>query len=156
VVRCASPRFPKHSKPKSALENVTLQMFGRAKLVHIDKESTKIVDGAGDKKNIEARIAQIKAQIEETASDYLHATPGALHLRTQDGHFKLRQYVRFDEQKILFKIHLASRAGLTPSPTCPSRARWSPQKRDVAVRQQNGISATRQPSSASNRRRVFK
>src|SRR5208282_3919009 len=40
---------------------------------------------------------------------------------------------RFDEQKILFKMHYASRAGLTPSPTCPSRARWSPRKRDVAV-----------------------
>jgi chaperonin GroEL len=52
------------------LENVTLQMLGRAKRVHIDKESTTIIDGAGDKKGIEARIAQIKAQIEETTSDY--------------------------------------------------------------------------------------
>ena len=52
------------------LENVTLQMLGRAKRAHIDKESTTIIDGAGEKKDIQARIAQIKAQIEETTSDY--------------------------------------------------------------------------------------
>jgi chaperonin GroEL len=52
------------------LENVTLQMLGRAKKVIIEKEKTTIVDGAGKRKEIEARIAQIKAQIEETSSDY--------------------------------------------------------------------------------------
>jgi len=52
------------------LENVTLDMLGRAKKVVIEKENTTIVDGAGDKKDIEARVAQIKAQIEETTSDY--------------------------------------------------------------------------------------
>ena len=52
------------------LENITLQMLGRAKRMHIDKEATTIIDGAGEKKGIEARIAQIKAQIEETTSDY--------------------------------------------------------------------------------------
>ena len=52
------------------LENVTLQQLGRAKRIRIDKESTTIIDGAGDKKDIEGRIAQIKAQIEETTSDY--------------------------------------------------------------------------------------
>jgi chaperonin GroEL len=52
------------------LENVTLQMLGRAKKVVIEKENTTIVDGAGKKKEIEARVAQIKAQIEETTSDY--------------------------------------------------------------------------------------
>ncbi|WP_072376319.1 chaperonin GroEL [Hyphomicrobium sp. NDB2Meth4] len=52
------------------LENVTLDMLGRAKKVTIDKESTTIVDGAGKKTDIEARIKQIKAQIEETTSDY--------------------------------------------------------------------------------------
>ena len=52
------------------LENVTLQMLGKAKRVTIDKENTTIVDGAGKKKDIEGRIAQIKAQIEETTSDY--------------------------------------------------------------------------------------
>ena len=52
------------------LENVTLEMLGRAKRMHIDKESTTIIDGAGDKKDIQARIAQIKAQVEETTSDY--------------------------------------------------------------------------------------
>jgi chaperonin GroEL len=52
------------------LENVTLQMLGRAKRVHIDKEATTIIDGAGEKKDIEARISQIKGQIEETTSDY--------------------------------------------------------------------------------------
>jgi chaperonin GroEL len=52
------------------LENVTLPMLGRAKRVRIEKENTTIVDGAGKKRDIEARIAQIKAQIEETTSDY--------------------------------------------------------------------------------------
>ena len=52
------------------LESVTLAMLGRAKKVRIEKENTTIVDGAGKKKDIEARVAQIKAQIEETTSDY--------------------------------------------------------------------------------------
>jgi chaperonin GroEL len=52
------------------LENVTLQMLGRAKRVRIEKENTTIIDGAGKKPEIEARIAQIKAQVEETTSDY--------------------------------------------------------------------------------------
>ncbi|MFL4996890.1 MAG: chaperonin GroEL, partial [Microvirga sp.] len=52
------------------LENVTLNMLGRAKKVVIEKENTTIVDGAGDKRDIEARVGQIKAQIEETTSDY--------------------------------------------------------------------------------------
>ena len=52
------------------LENVTLAMLGHAKKVTIDKESTTIVSGAGKKTEIEARILQIKAQIEETTSDY--------------------------------------------------------------------------------------
>jgi chaperonin GroEL len=52
------------------LENVTLAMLGRAKKVIIEKEKTTIVDGAGKKKEIEARVGQIKSQIEETTSDY--------------------------------------------------------------------------------------
>src|SRR5499426_431417 len=52
------------------LENVNLQMLGRAKKVTIDKENTTIVGGAGKKGDIEGRISQIKAQIEETTSDY--------------------------------------------------------------------------------------
>jgi len=52
------------------LENVTVNMLGRAKKVVIDKENTTIVNGAGAKKDIEARVAQIKAQIEETTSVY--------------------------------------------------------------------------------------
>src|SRR4249919_1415173 len=52
------------------LENVTLEMLGRAKKVMIDKENTTIVSGAGKKKDIEDRVSQIKAQIEETTSDY--------------------------------------------------------------------------------------
>jgi chaperonin GroEL len=52
------------------LENVTLAMLGKAKKVMIDKENTTIVNGAGKKKDIEDRITQIKAQIEETTSDY--------------------------------------------------------------------------------------
>jgi chaperonin GroEL len=52
------------------LETVTLAMLGRAKKVVIEKEKTTIVGGAGKKKDIEARVAQIKAQIEETTSDY--------------------------------------------------------------------------------------
>ncbi|WP_309083790.1 chaperonin GroEL [Chelativorans sp.] len=52
------------------LENVTLDMLGRAKKISIAKETTTIVDGAGKKPEIEGRVAQIKAQIEETTSDY--------------------------------------------------------------------------------------
>jgi len=52
------------------LENVTISMLGRAKKVVIDKENTTIVNGAGAKKEIDARTTQIKAQIEETTSDY--------------------------------------------------------------------------------------
>ena len=54
------------------LENVTLDMLGRAKRVRIEKENTTIIDGAGKKADIEARVGQIKAQIEETTSDYDH------------------------------------------------------------------------------------
>jgi chaperonin GroEL len=52
------------------LENVTIAMLGKAKKVMIDKENTTIVNGGGKKKDIEDRITQIKAQIEETTSDY--------------------------------------------------------------------------------------
>jgi chaperonin GroEL len=52
------------------LENVTLDMLGRAKKVSITKENTTIVDGAGEKSEIQGRVAQIKQQIEETTSDY--------------------------------------------------------------------------------------
>src|ERR1700756_1283234 len=52
------------------LENVTLDMLGRAKKVEIDKENTTIVSGAGKKADIEARIKQMKTEIEETTSDY--------------------------------------------------------------------------------------
>ena len=54
------------------LENVTLDMLGRAKRVRVEKENTTIIDGAGKKDDIQGRIAQIKAQIEETTSDYDH------------------------------------------------------------------------------------
>ncbi|KAB1069969.1 chaperonin GroEL [Methylobacterium planeticum] len=52
------------------LENVTIEMLGRAKRVRIEKENTTIIDGSGEKSDIEARVGQIKAQIEETTSDY--------------------------------------------------------------------------------------
>jgi chaperonin GroEL len=52
------------------LENVTLDMLGRAKRVLISKEETTVVDGAGSKADIQGRVAQIRAQIEETTSDY--------------------------------------------------------------------------------------
>ena len=52
------------------LENVTLAMLGKAKRVSITKDHTTIIDGSGKKKDIEARVSQIKAQIEETTSDY--------------------------------------------------------------------------------------
>merc|ERR1711907_675375 len=52
------------------LENVTMDMLGTAKKISINKDDTTIVDGAGGKSEIEARVAQIKAQIEETTSDY--------------------------------------------------------------------------------------
>ena len=51
-------------------ENITLDMLGKSKKVHIDHENTTIIDGAGQKKAIEGRVAQIKSQIEETTSDY--------------------------------------------------------------------------------------
>lgn len=52
------------------LETVTLQMLGQAKTIRIEKENTTIVDGAGSKEDIQGRVEQIKAQIEETTSDY--------------------------------------------------------------------------------------
>jgi chaperonin GroEL len=52
------------------LENVTVQMLGKSKRVRIEKENTTIINGAGKKADIEGRIGQIKAQIEETTSDY--------------------------------------------------------------------------------------
>ncbi len=52
------------------LENVKLTMLGTAKKVRIDKDNTTIIDGAGGKKEIQSRVSQIKAQIEETTSDY--------------------------------------------------------------------------------------
>ena len=52
------------------LENVTIDMLGKAKKVSIDKDNTTLVDGSGKKKDIEGRVSQIKAQIEETTSDY--------------------------------------------------------------------------------------
>jgi chaperonin GroEL len=51
-------------------ENVTMQMLGKAKRIKIDKDNTTIIDGSGKKKEIEARIAQIKTQVEDTTSDY--------------------------------------------------------------------------------------
>ncbi|TPM16313.1 chaperonin GroEL [Mesorhizobium sp. B2-3-5] len=52
------------------LENITIDMLGRAKRVLIEKDATTIIDGAGPKATIQARVAQIRAQIEETTSDY--------------------------------------------------------------------------------------
>src|SRR5690606_7574703 len=52
------------------LENTTIESLGQAKRVQVDKENTTIIDGAGQKKDIEARIKQIRAQIEEATSDY--------------------------------------------------------------------------------------
>src|SRR5262244_2263325 len=52
------------------LENVKINLLGTAKKVRIDKDNTTIIDGAGKKSDIQARVAQIKQQIEETTSDY--------------------------------------------------------------------------------------
>jgi len=52
------------------LENTTLEDLGRAKRINIDKDNTTIIDGAGDRKDIEGRVRQIRAQVEETTSDY--------------------------------------------------------------------------------------
>ncbi|TIM63788.1 MAG: chaperonin GroEL, partial [Mesorhizobium sp.] len=52
------------------LENITIDMLGRAKRVLIEKDTTTIIDGAGEKATIQARVQQIKGQIEETTSDY--------------------------------------------------------------------------------------
>ena len=51
-------------------ESITLDMLGKAKKVRIDKDTTTIIDGAGKKKDIQGRVAQLKAQIEETTSEY--------------------------------------------------------------------------------------
>src|SRR5262249_38706066 len=56
--------------PRIKLESVTLDMLGKAKKVVIEKENTTIVEGAGKKKEIEGRCGQIRAQIDETTSDY--------------------------------------------------------------------------------------
>src|ERR1700737_1251119 len=53
-----------------ALDKVRLDMLGRARRVRIERENTTIVDGAGNKEDIQARIRQIKQQIEDTTSDY--------------------------------------------------------------------------------------
>jgi chaperonin GroEL len=52
------------------LENVKIDMLGKAKMVKVDKDNTTIIDGSGQKKDIQSRVMQIKAQIEETTSDY--------------------------------------------------------------------------------------
>ena len=52
------------------LENVTLDMLGRCRRVRVEKENTTVIDGAGEKKDIAGRVSQIKAQIEDTTSDY--------------------------------------------------------------------------------------
>ncbi|HUJ99020.1 MAG TPA: chaperonin GroEL, partial [Stellaceae bacterium] len=52
------------------LENVTLDMLGKAKKVRVEKENTTVIDGSGKKNDIQGRVAQIRAQIEETTSDY--------------------------------------------------------------------------------------
>jgi len=52
------------------LENVTIDMLGQAKRISIDKDNTTVIDGAGKKKDIDGRVGQIRAQIEETSSDY--------------------------------------------------------------------------------------
>jgi chaperonin GroEL len=52
------------------LENVTLDMLGRCRRVRVEKENTTVIDGAGEKKDISGRVSQIKAQIEDTTSDY--------------------------------------------------------------------------------------
>ena len=52
------------------LEGATVEDLGSAKRVQISKENTTIIDGAGDSKNIEGRVSQIRSQIEETSSDY--------------------------------------------------------------------------------------
>src|SRR5438105_14368525 len=57
-------------KPGIKLENVTLDMLGRAKKVRVEKENTTIIDGGGKKADIEGRCTQIRQQIEETTSDY--------------------------------------------------------------------------------------
>ena len=62
------------------LENVTIDMLGKAKRVRIDKDNTTIVDGSGKKKDIEARCTQIRAQIEETTSDYDKEKIGRAHV----------------------------------------------------------------------------
>ena len=82
------------------LENVTLNMLGKAKKVMIDKENTTIIQGAGKKADIEARVSQIKAQIEETTSDYDREK---LQERLAGLHHRLEQRQQFlQSRQLLF------------------------------------------------------
>jgi chaperonin GroEL len=60
------------------LENITLADLGRAKRITVDKDNTTIIDGAGAQKDIQARVQQIRTQIEDTTSDYDRRSSGAL------------------------------------------------------------------------------
>merc|ERR1711904_73794 len=78
TLKCASVKAPGFGDRRKAmledmamkLEDLTLHNLGQAKSIVIDKDNTTIVDGAGEKENIKGRINQIRAQIEETTSDY--------------------------------------------------------------------------------------
>ena len=141
------------------LENVTLAMLGRAKKIIIDKDNTTIVDGAGKKADIEARMQQIKAQIEETTSDYdreklqerLAKLSGGVAVIKVGGATE----VEVKESKDASKTRCTPRGRPSRKASCPGggvalvRALKSPSRTSTRKRDQKvGINIVRKASSA--------
>ena len=139
------------------LENVTVQMLGRAKRVRIDKENTTIIDGAGAKTEIEARIGQIKAQIAETTSDYdkeklqerlAKLAGGVAVIRVGGG-----SEVEVKEKKDRVDDALNATRAAVEEGVSPGGAAWrscAPSRRSTASRSTTPI---RRPASTSSARR---
>ena len=140
------------------LENVTLAMLGRAKKVMIEKENTTIVNGAGKKADIEGRINQIKAQIEETTSDYdreklqerLAKLAGGVAVIRVGGATEVEVKERKDRvDDAMHATRAAVEEGIVPAAAsrCSARSRRS---RSCAP-----PTATRRPASTSSARRCL-
>ena len=133
------------------LENVTLDMLGRAKKVSITKENTTIVDGAGKKAEIEGRVAQIKQQIEETTSDYdkeklqerLAKLAGGVAVIRVGGATEVEVKEKKDRvDDALNATRAAVEEGIVPAAASPCCALRSPSRRPAST-------PTRRPASTS-------
>jgi chaperonin GroEL len=128
------------------LENVTLQMLGKAKRVRIEKENTTIIDGAWSKKDIEARIAQIKAQIEETTSDddkeKLQERLAKLAGASRSSALAARPRSRSRRRRTASTTPCMRRRQRSRKASCPAAA-----SRCCAPRPRSASSATRMPTS---------